>query len=292
MKSPVEKYEVGEAKIRRVTETVFTTLSPAYLYPDWNLSDLEDDLVALVLGQPGENREHVILNVNVWVVELGGRVLLIDPGIGNGKERPFSKLFHCLQTPFLNRLEAVGIHPGNVDYVLLTHLHVDHVGWNTLKIDNRWVPTFPNAKYVFSKAESDYFSTPGSESRRIVFEDSVLPIIQAGQAETVGEQGGPYLDGIVFFPTPGHSPGHMSISIKSRGDEAIFAGDIFHNPLQVYRPNLNSVYCAEPDRSRASRRWLLDYAARQKAILFTAHLPETSAGMVTRRGDGYEWRYV
>jgi len=292
MPSPVEKYKVGDATITRVTETVFTTLTPAFLYPGWTQSGLPDHLLRLVLGHPGEKREHVILNVNVWIVEFAGRIMLVDPGIGNDKERPFSLLFHRLRTPFLSRLEAAGVQPENVDHVLMTHLHVDHVGWNTRKIDGRWAPTFPNAKYVFPQVEVDFFSTPGSESRRVVFEDSVLPVIEAGLAETIGEHGGSYLDGIVFLPTPGHSPGHMCISIKSRGEEAIFAGDISHNPLQVYQPHWNSVFCADPDRARASRRWILDYAARQKAILFTAHLPETSAGLVTRRGDGYEWRYV
>ncbi len=292
MTSQRERYKVGDATITRVTETVLTTLTPAFLYPDWTPSGLEDHVLRLVLGHPDERREHVILNVNVWVVEFGGQVMLIDPGIGNDKERPFSQLFHRLQTPFLKRLEALGVHPRKVDHVLLTHLHADHVGWNTLKIDDRWVPTFPNAKYVFPQAERDFFSTPASESRSVVFEDSVLPVIEAGQAVTIGEQGVSYLDGIAFVPTPGHSPGHMSISIKSRGEEAIFTGDISHNPLQVYQPHWNSVFCEDPDRSRTSRRWMLDYAARQKATLFTPHFPETSAGMVTRRGDGYEWRYV
>jgi len=116
--------------------------------------------------------------------------------------------------------------------------------------------------------------------------------IEAGQAVTIGEQGESYLDGIEFFPTPGHSPGHMSMSIKSCGEEAIFTGDIMHNPLQVYRPHWNTVFCGNPDLARTSRRWIFDYAVRQKATLFTPHLPETSAGMVTRHGNEYEWCYV
>ncbi|HME42314.1 MAG TPA: MBL fold metallo-hydrolase [Syntrophorhabdales bacterium] len=292
MTSPIDKHKIGDATITRVTETVLTTLTPAFLYPDWIPSGLEDHVLRFVLGQPDERRVHAFLNVNVWVVEFGGQVMLIDTGIGNDKERPFSQLFHHLQTPFLERLEVVGVYPENVEHVLFTHLHADHVGWNTRKIDNYWVPTFPKAKYVFPQAERDFYSTPASESRRILFEDSVLPVIEAGQAVTIGEQGGFYFDGIEFLPTPGHSPGHMSISIKSCGEEAIFTGDIAHNPLQVYRPLWNSVFCADADRARTSRSSMLDYAARKKATLFTPHFPETSAGIVTRRRDGYEWRYV
>jgi glyoxylase-like metal-dependent hydrolase (beta-lactamase superfamily II) len=174
----------------------------------------------------------------------------------------------------------------------LTHLHTDHVGWNTLSIGGRWVPTFANATHVFSRAERDFYATPAADSRGIIFEDSVRPVIEAGKAVTIDDQGGPYLDGITFLPTPGHSPGHMSISITSRGEEAIFAGDFAHNPIQVRRPDWNSVFCADPGKAGASRRWLLDYAAQRGATLFTPHFPETSVGTVSRRGDGFEWRYV
>ena len=275
-----------------MTETVLTTLTPAFLYPGLDPSGLEKHVRRLVLGHPDERRDYAILNVNVWVVEFYGQVILVDPGIGNDKERPFGRFFHRLQTPFLERLEAASVDPGKVDHVLLTHLHADHVGWNTRLVDNHWVPTFPKAKYVFPQAERDFYSTPASVNRRILFEDGVLPVIEAGQAVTIGDQGGTYLDGIEFLPTPGHSPGHMSISIKSHGEQAIFAGDIAHNPLQVYLPQWNSVFCADPDRARASRLRMLEYAARQEVTLFTPHFPETSAGTVTRRGDGYEWRYV
>ncbi len=292
MTATTKTYKIGDATITRVMETVIAALTPELLYPGWDSSGIEKPVLKLLLGGPEERRDHVVLNVNVWVVRFDGQVTLVDSGIGNDKERPFGKFFHRLCTPFLQKLEEAGVRPGDVDHVLLTHLHADHVGWNTSKVDNRWAPTFPKANYVFPQAERDFFATPASEGRRILFEDSVLPVIEAGQAVAIGEQGGAYLDGIEFLPTPGHSPGHMSISIKSRGEEAIFTGDIAHNPLQVYLPQWNSVFCADHDRARASRRWMLDYAARREATLFTPHFPQTSAGVVTRCGEGYEWRYV
>jgi glyoxylase-like metal-dependent hydrolase (beta-lactamase superfamily II) len=176
--------------------------------------------------------------------------------------------------------------------VLLTHLHVDHVGWNTIWQDGSWVPVFPNATYVFSEQECDYFSTPAGAGRRMVFEDSVIPIIEAGRSRTVAAQGGQIIDGIRFLPTPGHSIGHMAISIASRGSIALFSGDVMHSPLQVYHPNWNSVFCLDQDSAQRSREYLLAYAAENNATVFAAHFPETSAGSIQRGREGYEWSYV
>lgn len=283
-------YTVGDAKVTRVTETLLTGLTPSFLYPDWNASVLDE--------QPGlrstlnETGDSVVLSVHTWVVEVGGQTILIDTGIGNDKDRPFSRLFHRLQTPFLQRLQMIGIPPEKVDHVLLTHLHADHVGWNTVRDDGRWIPTFPNAKYVFAQAELDFFATPESENRRRVFEDSVAPVIEAKQAITINPHGERYLDAFYFHPTPGHSAGHMSISLTSRGKEALFTGDIMHSPLQVYRPEWNSVFCGNHELARQSRQWALEYVSERKAISFTAHFPNTSAGFISRKGNGFEWKFI
>lgn len=126
----------------------------------------------------------------------------------------------------------------------------------------------------------------------MVFEDSVLPVIEAGQAITIGPRGGDYCGHFTFHPTPGHSAGHMSISPKTGGEEAIFTGDIAHNAVQIFRPEWVSVFCAEAEQSRVSRRWLLDDAVSRNAALFTAHFPESAAGVVARRDDGFTWKYL
>jgi glyoxylase-like metal-dependent hydrolase (beta-lactamase superfamily II) len=159
-------------------------------------------------------------------------------------------------------------------------------------VDGQWAPTFPKAKHVFAESERDFYASPAAASRRMVFEDSVLPIIQTGQAVAIGERGGTYLDGVTFLPTPGHAPGHMAIVVRSAGEEAVFSGDIAHTPYQVEHPEWNSVFCADPEQARSSRRWLLDYAARPNVTLFTAHFPKTSAGKIQRRGDAFAWTYV
>jgi glyoxylase-like metal-dependent hydrolase (beta-lactamase superfamily II) len=283
-------HQIGHVSITRVTETAFT-LPLSFLYPNWRTICRAELGRLLSPATLDVRQEEVILSVHTWVVRTGGHTLLIDTGIGNGKYRPFNARFDRLQTSFIDRLAHAGVQPEDVDYVLLTHLHADHVGWNTRFVDGRWVPTFTRAKYVFPGAEKDFFATRAGANRKMVFEDSVLPVIETNQAVTIPETGGEFLDGIVFHPTPGHSIAHMAISIRSNGDEAIFCGDVMHNPLQVYRPDWCSTFALDETRARSSRRWLLNHAAEHGAQLFTAHFPESSVGRVVRHGDAFGWRY-
>ena len=290
MNTTTKTYRIGDTRITRVTDTLLHGLTPSFLYGDWNPDVLDEQ--PQLRGLLDEAGEQVILSVHTWVVEWAGQVVLIDTGIGNHKDRPFSKLFHQLETPYLERLGALGIQPEDVDHVLLTHLHADHVGWNTRLVDGRWVPTFPNAKYVMPQGDLDFYATPDADSRRMVFDDSVAPTLAAQQAISIDIGGGEYLDGFRFHPTPGHCAGHMSISLTSRGEMALFTGDVVHTPIQLYRPQWNSVFCREQEQARESRRWLLDFAADQGATVFTAHFPDTSAGLVTHQGSGFEWQFV
>jgi len=149
---------------------------------------------------------------------------------------------------------------------------------------------------VFSKAEENYYGSLESHNEANVpslgvFEDSVLPIIESGQAERLSNEGGEYLDHFKFHLTKGHSIGHMSIELNSKGGSAIFTGDVMHHPLQVRRPDWNSIFCEWQDEARASRRWVLEEAAERNHLLFTSHFAETSAGHVTRQGDRFSWHY-
>jgi glyoxylase-like metal-dependent hydrolase (beta-lactamase superfamily II) len=284
-------HRVGAAIITRIDETDFA-LAPEVLFPDWDAASgliLEERFGPASLDLA--NR-RVPLKTHLWVVEIGDLTVIVDTGIGNAKSRPFSALFDRLENPVLERFEAAGFRREQVDYVLLTHLHVDHVGWNTHWRDDRWMPVFPNATYVFSQGERDYFATPAGEPRRMVFEDSVLPVIEAQQARTVPDAGEEIVDGIRFISTPGHSIGHMAIEIRSQGEAALFSGDVMHSPLQVYFPQWNSTFCLDQQQARDSRKWLLEYAAQTGAKVFAAHFPETSAGTVREGAEGFEWHYL
>ncbi|MDN7180219.1 MBL fold metallo-hydrolase [Caballeronia sp. SEWSISQ10-4 2] len=284
-------YRVGDALIARVTEQQFQ-LKTGMLFADFDPAVIEEHHAWLANGQVDAAAEHFLLSVNTWVLRVSGKVILVDTTSGNHKDRPFSAIFHQLNTPYLKRLERAGVKPEEVDFVLLTHLHVDHVGWNTRLDNGRWVPTFPNARYVFSRVEREFFDTPAGASRRMVFDDSVLPVIDAGLAEEIGPEGGEYLPGIRFHPTPGHSAGHMTIEIESAGAHALFSGDVWHHPIQVYRPVWSSVFCADKPRANVSRRWVLDRAIETGATVFTPHFAGTSAGVVAQSNGGFTWRFL
>ncbi len=286
--SSFSKYLVGGAQVTRLFETSID-IPPERLYVNWD--DNNPDYRKWFSGKENEGLNPATLSVHTWIVEWRGKIVLVDTGVGNGKERSFSPAFHHLNTRYIEDLGRLGVRPEQVDLVLLTHLHTDHIGWNTFHDGVRWVPTFPNARYIFPQAELDFFKTPAAESRLVIFDDSVRPVIESGNYTTVPEAGGT-IDGFTFHPTPGHSVGHMSISFRDEKETALFTGDVAHNPVQVENPELASIFCADPEKARLSRLWVLEHGADQDATLFTAHFSQSSAGKVVRTPTGYSWSFV
>lgn len=292
MSTQTTLYRVGDATITRVTEQTFA-IEAARLFPDLDASIWQANASWLRPEHADRSLTSAQLSVHTWVIRLDGRVILVDTACGNGKERPFGAIFHQLNTPYLERLAAAGVQPEDVDLVLITHLHVDHVGWNTRLVGGEWVPTFPNARYVFAAAERAYYDTPAAANRMMVFDDSVLPVIRAGLADEVGDEGGTYLPGIRFIPTPGHCAGHMSIEISSQGQRALFWGDVVHHPIQVLRPDWSSSFCADRSQATASRRRIFEYAAEHDVSVFTSHFAGSSAGRIGRDAHGgFFWRFA
>lgn len=295
MSQKFKTHRVGDATIHKVEEQELAPVPVPFLFPTAQPSDLSDP--------GGELRQYLEpsgdslrLSVHTWVVRTPDHLILIDTGSGNDKERPLNPIFHCQSIPFLERLGATGVEPDHVDFVFNTHLHVDHSGWNTRLEDGKWVPTFPNARYVFPRLECEYYSSKKSHNdvnvpSLGVFEDSVAPIIEAGLADFIEPEGGRYLDIFEFIPSPGHSIGHMSIALRSQGETAIFGGDIMHSPVQVHRPDLNTVFCEFHSQAASSRRRMLDLLTDEDAIYFATHFPGSSAGVVGRTADGFTWNY-
>ena len=297
MNHQANSYRVGDVTIGKLEEQLLRNIPLSFLYPKATPDDVKAVVPRLDAVDLEPSGDSVPLSVHTWVVRTPRHVVLVDTGSGNDKERPQNPLFHRLSLPYLERLGAMGLDPAAVDYVFNTHLHVDHSGWNTRLENGRWVPTFPNARYVFPAAERDYYASPASHNEanipsRGVYEDSVHPIIEAGIADFVGPEGGRYLDIFEFIPTPGHSIGHMSIAVTSGADTAIFAGDILHHPFQVSRPDLNTVFCEFHDDAARSRRRMLDRFADTGALYLSTHFPGSSAGHVSRRDGGYTWTYA
>ena len=176
--------------------------------------------------------------------------------------------------------------------MMCTHMHADHIGWNTVLEDGRWVPTFPRARYLFSRIEYEHWTAHPDPSpiRRNAFNDSVLPVVEAGRADMIED--GHEVDGAFRVElAPGHTPGNVHIRLASKGSEAMFAGDVVHHPIQVYRPDWSTVACIDPVASAASRRRLLETCCERGALLLPAHFPAPHGGRVREAPGGFklEW---
>jgi glyoxylase-like metal-dependent hydrolase (beta-lactamase superfamily II) len=240
---------------------------------------------------------EVLLSHHAWLVDTGRHKILIDPCVGNHKNRQVFAIYNQLDTPWLERLAEAGAHPDEIDFVFCTHLHADHCGWNTQLRDGRWMPTFPNARYIFSRTELDYWvmeaegQPPRTAYNAGVLLDSVKPVIDAGQALVI--DGSLDLAGcLAIFPTPGHTPGHLSAILDAGDDGAVFTGDAIHHPLQLLHPSWNTAGCQNVADARRVRRQLLDVAADRKLLLAPAHFRGTRACRIARSGDGYSFEWA
>lgn len=231
------------------------------------------------------------LSIHTWVVKTGKQTILIDTCNGNHKERPNFELAHHLDLPYLERLAAAGVSPEEVDIVMCTHLHVDHCGWNTQLKNGKWVPTFPNAKYIFSREEFNQWNpaVPGYDESPInagVFNDSVLPVVEAGLAQMVDDDHA-LNDNMLIRLAPGHTKGSIVLEVESRGQHALFAGDTLHSPIQILRPEWSSGFCLDPVMSGQTRRKLMEHCVEKNALLMPAHFPPPHAVRVSRDGNNF-----
>jgi glyoxylase-like metal-dependent hydrolase (beta-lactamase superfamily II) len=187
---------------------------------------------------------------------------------------------------FMRALAAVGLGVENIDFVMCTHMHVDHVGWNTRLVDGRWKPTFPMARYLFSKGEFDYWTEQHAKAPSPPFGDSVLPVVEAGQAELVRDD---YAldDHVRLLPTPGHTPHHVSVCFGRDRDDAVMTGDVLHSPLQARYPELSSRFDVDMALSAKTRRQFFERYCDTATLCCTAHFPSPSIGRIGRSGEGF-----
>jgi glyoxylase-like metal-dependent hydrolase (beta-lactamase superfamily II) len=288
---------IGDIRVTRIEEQMGPGFPAKDFFPEFEaeIFAAEQHWLAPNYYQPESGR--VIASIHSWLVRTGKHTVLIDSCSGNHKSRPGMARFDMLDTKYLDRLREAGVQPEEIDFVMCTHLHVDHVGWNTQRENGKWVPTFPNAKYVMSRTDHDHWEAmakkPDTEAYQVnTYNDSVLPIVEAKKAEFVsGEHG--MCGCFKLKPSPGHSPGHMRVDLESRGKRAIFAGDALHNPVQVPLWKWNSRFCEDRDLARASRNTLLGDCAEQGALLMPAHFAPPHAAYVKAKGDRFDldWDY-
>jgi glyoxylase-like metal-dependent hydrolase (beta-lactamase superfamily II) len=290
-------WHVGDAKITRVVEGVDFQIDPALLFSaDRNLVKEQSWLRPHFSTPSGD----LVMSMHAFIIDVGKRRILVDTCIGNDKKR-HAPMWNNLQGPFLSDLAAAGYPPDSIDTVVCTHLHIDHVGWNTRWIDGRWQPTFPNARYLFGRIEWDHWRREaadpagGGQSEAAymmetgaVIADSIRPIMEAGLHDLV-EVDHRLSDEVYLEHTPGHTPGHVCVHIASRGEHAIITGDMIHHPLQCSLPELGTHIDWDAARGTNTR---LDFFARlcgRPILVLGSHFPTPTAGWIVPHGE--RWRF-
>jgi glyoxylase-like metal-dependent hydrolase (beta-lactamase superfamily II) len=287
-----DRFGIGGFSVTRVEEWRGRFSPPEHLFADYAEADFKPHVAEFT---PDYLDQGMIVGLlQSFIIEADGRTILFDTGAGNDKDRPALPIFGGLDTPFLERMAAAGFDPGAIDLVVCSHLHIDHVGWNTRKAGSEWIPTFPNATYVFPEEdfrvwnpEGPLFATMrGAGVNAGVFEDSVAPIVDSGRYELAGD-GHRLGAGLTLRATPGHTPGLLSLHVKNGGESALFVGDVLHHPTQIYHPTWNSVFCEDAEQARASRHGVLELAADTGARLVPAHFAGLTSVFVERQGSGF-----
>lgn len=232
----------------------------------------------------------ISLSFHSYLIRTPRLTILVDTCCGNNKERPQRIDWHQREGPFLNNLRARGVEPEDIDIVMCTHLHADHVGWNTKLVNGKWVPTFPNAQYLFAEREYKFWlARQASSSDRIMHgshDDSVLPVIESGQALLVAADY-EVESGVVLEPAFGHTPGTVLLNVEGQSGRAVVCGDVMHHPAQVVYPDWSSGFCSDPVQSARSRRDLLARLAGTGTLVLPAHFLSPYYGPVDRNGDGF-----
>jgi len=278
----MNRWQVGNVKITRIVELEIAG-GTKFILPDATPDACRD--IEWLKPHFMTNEGKLIMSVHALVLDTGKRRVIVDTCIGNDKERSIPNWSH-LQTSFLSDLAAAGYPRESIDTVLCTHLHVDHVGWNTMLVGGKWVPTFPNARYLIAEQEWNYWDANDDESRYgSVLADSVRPVIEAGLVDFVSMTHR-LTDEIRFEPTPGHTAGHVSVHIESDGREALITGDCIHHPCQIARTEWRSSADYDGAQGVRTREALLAKYGNQPVLIIGTHFATPTAGHIKRTDKG------
>lgn len=286
-------WQIGDVRVDRIVEFEQPLLSATTLYPDATPDAIERHRSWLEPKLMAPGTDLLVIAFHSFLIRSRGLRILVDTCSGNDRQRPRKPRYHQKQWPYLEHLAAAGVTPEQVDYVLCTHLHVDHVGWNTRLVDGKWVPTFPNARYLFAQEEWSYWQAHYPTEAYVgdpYYIDTLLPIIDAGLADFVAGDHR-FNDEVWLDPTPGHTPGHVCVHIRSRGEECVMSGDLMHTALQCAEPEWSSCFCVDPEHSRRTRRAFLERYAGTDVRIMPAHFPTPTAGRIVRDGDVWRFRF-
>lgn len=255
------------------TDAALIASLPEWLARDWIHADATFDIVS-----------------RSWILVHEGRVVVVDPCTGNHRDYPEFTPAHQLDTPYIDRFSATGIRPEEVDFVFCTHLHMDHCGWNTTLRDGRFVPTFPNARYVMVRREFDRWDPRRSDHLAVpanygTFENSVLPVLEAGLADIVEDRHA-IMAGLTVEPAYGHTFGHSLLHLVSDGHEALFTGDVFHHPLEIWMPGLDDNTSEDFATLHTTRKRIIQRCLDTGALMLPAHFRSPFGGYVRQGENG------
>ena len=279
-------FKIGDLTIQRIIEQEGAFLPALETLPGLTPEVLAENRHWLA-PKALDAQDTLIFCFQSYVVRTPHHTILVDSCVGNDKPRPTRPQWNMKSDDrFMKGLAAAGFRVEDIDFVMCTHLHVDHVGWNTKLENGRWVPTFPKARYVFSEKEYNHWAGENAKTPVPTFGDSVLPIVEAKRAELVRDdhQLG---DHVRLMPTPGHTPGHVAIGFGRDGDDAVMPGDLMHSPLQTRYPELSARFDTDMAQAAKTRRSFLERYCDTKTLCCTAHFPSPSAGKIKRWDDGF-----
>ncbi|WP_369137004.1 MBL fold metallo-hydrolase [Modestobacter versicolor] len=281
--------DLGGVVVERVVEQQLPIFDAQSFFPGLTDEVLDDVRPAALAEGSLDPSGELVLAVQSYVVRTPRLTVVVDTCVGNHRSYPHLPPWDRLQlTSYAGGLARLGLTPADVDVVVNTHLHGDHVGWNTTLAGGRWVPTFPNARHLFVADELAHWQAVHAGTPSAVVADSVLPVLAAGQAEVVAADH-QLDDGVRLVHTPGHTPGHVVVRVDGTDRGALVTGDLVHSPVQLRHPDLTMLMDVDPAQSVASRRRVLNEAQREQLLLCTGHFPLPSVGTLDAHAEGFVW---
>jgi glyoxylase-like metal-dependent hydrolase (beta-lactamase superfamily II) len=278
------KWTIGEVTVTKIIELEMTG-GTRFLLPQATREEILP--IAWLRPHFADDEGRLRMSIHSFIVETPERRIVVDTCLGNGKTERRIPHWNDRDGPFLADLAAAGFPAESIDTVLCTHLHVDHVGWNTRLVDGKWMPTFPRARYLMGRTEYQHWSTVKDRPDMAhILADSVTPIIEAGLA-TMVETNERLCDEITLVPTLGHTPGHVSVMIQSQGEQALITGDFMHHPCQIAYPEWSTLADSDPDQGIETRRRMLKRLAGTPVLIIGTHFAGATAGRLVIDGGGY-----
>ena len=284
----IRSWKIGAATVTSVAEYYGPVHIPDVLYPDMDRQVLRDNRALMEGPFWIEETDRLVIGIQIWVLRLGDRVIVVDTGIGNHKPRKTPRA-NMLNTVVMDWLAAAGATPDTVTEVLTTHLHNDHTGWHCRLEGSDWVPTFPKAGYYLPQEDYDWFGAQhrAGKAKDNAFADSVEPVVAAGLATFVAP--GDEVAGLRVTAAGGHTPGMVNYWLESEGRFGVFAGDVLHHPVQVLRPEWNSIVDIQPERALPTRARFLADVSERDALVMPCHFGPPHCGFVRRQDTGYRF---